>query len=291
MWCWRRMEKISWTDRVNNDAVVHRVKEERNILHTVRWRKANWIGHILRRNCLLNITEGKIRGTRRRGRRRKQPLDGLKEARRYWKLKEEAQDRTVWRTQFGRGYGPVARQTTTWTTLHDCCLDCVLKGTICSPSRAKFGIIQVFSEDQSCENGDGIRCFWVCISLNHQGMLRWVSWLQSVCIPTIRGGFAANNRRYSCRKREATAIIHSTILSRVNFWVGWVGPHITVPGNDNHLTSMNNNIAVCGYIPKHLWHLTNSPGGGWDERYGMYRSGCQGGGGKECWKRCEVRTV
>jgi hypothetical protein len=80
MWCWRRMEKISWTDRVNNEAILHRVKEERNILHTKRRRKANWIGHILRRNCLLShIIEGKIRGTRRRGRRRKQLLDDLKE--------------------------------------------------------------------------------------------------------------------------------------------------------------------------------------------------------------------
>jgi hypothetical protein len=41
----------------------------------------------------------------------------LPESRRYWKLKEEAQDRTLWRTQFGRGYGPVARQTTTWTRI------------------------------------------------------------------------------------------------------------------------------------------------------------------------------
>jgi hypothetical protein len=66
------MEKISCTDRVNNEAVLDRVKEERNILHTIRRRKANWIGHILRRNCLLShIIEGKIRGTRRRGRRRK----------------------------------------------------------------------------------------------------------------------------------------------------------------------------------------------------------------------------
>jgi hypothetical protein len=114
MCCWRRMEKISWTDLVNNEAVLHRVKEERNILHTIRRRKANWIWHILRRNCLLShIIEVKIRGTRRRGRRRKQLLDDLKEARRYWNLKEGAQDRTLWRTQFGRGYGPVARQTTT----------------------------------------------------------------------------------------------------------------------------------------------------------------------------------
>jgi hypothetical protein len=114
MWCQRKMEKISWTDRVSNEAVLYRVKEDRNKFDTIRRRKANWIGHILRTNCLLkHIIEGKISGTRRRERRCKQLLDDLKEARRYWKLKEEAQDSTLWRTQFGRGYGPVARQTTT----------------------------------------------------------------------------------------------------------------------------------------------------------------------------------
>jgi hypothetical protein len=114
MWCWRRMERISWTDRVHNEALLHRVKEERNILHIIRRSKANWIGHIQRRNChLSHIIEGKIRGTRKRGRRHKQPLDDLKEVRSSWKLKDEAQDRTLWGTQFGRGYGPVARQTTT----------------------------------------------------------------------------------------------------------------------------------------------------------------------------------
>jgi hypothetical protein len=62
MWCWRRMEKIVWTDCVINK-VFHRVKEERNILFTVRRRKANWIGHILRINCLLkHVVEGKIEG-------------------------------------------------------------------------------------------------------------------------------------------------------------------------------------------------------------------------------------
>jgi hypothetical protein len=63
MWCWRRAEKISWTDRVRNEEVLHRVKEERNILHTIKGRKANWIGHILRRNCLLkHVIEGKTEG-------------------------------------------------------------------------------------------------------------------------------------------------------------------------------------------------------------------------------------
>jgi hypothetical protein len=55
--------------------------------------------------------EGRIEVMGGRGRRRKQLLDDLKEKRRYWKLKEEALDRTLWRTRFGRGYGPVVRQT------------------------------------------------------------------------------------------------------------------------------------------------------------------------------------
>ena len=37
---------------MKNEDVLLRVKEQRNILHEIRKRKANWIGHILRRNCL-----------------------------------------------------------------------------------------------------------------------------------------------------------------------------------------------------------------------------------------------
>jgi hypothetical protein len=98
------LEKISWTDRVKNEDVLHRAKEERNILHTIKRRKTNWIGHILRSNCLLkHVIEGRINVTGRRGRRRKQLLDDLKETRGYRKLKEEALDRTLWGTCFGRG--------------------------------------------------------------------------------------------------------------------------------------------------------------------------------------------
>jgi len=53
MWSRRRMEKISWTDHVRNEEVLLRVKEQRNILHKISKRKANWIGHILRRICIL----------------------------------------------------------------------------------------------------------------------------------------------------------------------------------------------------------------------------------------------
>jgi len=116
MWCWRRMEKISWTDHVRNEDVLLRVKEQRNILHEIRKRKANWIGHILSRNCLLQrVTEGKIQGgievTGRQGRRCRKLLDDLKEIRGYSHLNEEALDRTMWRARFGRDFEPVVRQT------------------------------------------------------------------------------------------------------------------------------------------------------------------------------------
>jgi hypothetical protein len=88
------MEKISWTDRVRNEEVLNTVKEERNILRTVKIRKTNWIGHVLRRNCLLkHVIEGKLEGRiemmGRRVRRSKQLLDDLKERRRYWKRKRK----------------------------------------------------------------------------------------------------------------------------------------------------------------------------------------------------------
>jgi hypothetical protein len=50
MWCWRRMDKISGTDRARNEEVLHRVKEDRNIPQTTNRVKANWIGHMLRGN-------------------------------------------------------------------------------------------------------------------------------------------------------------------------------------------------------------------------------------------------
>ena len=113
MWWWRRMEKICRTDRVRNEEVLLRVKEKRNILKTIKRKKANWIGYILRRNCLLQqVTGGKMEGrievTGRRERRRKL-LKDLEEKKGYWKLKKEVLDRTVWRTIFGRGCEPVVR--------------------------------------------------------------------------------------------------------------------------------------------------------------------------------------
>jgi hypothetical protein len=93
MWCWRRREKISWTDRVRNEVLL-RVKVERNIIHTIKRGKNNSIGHIFCKNCLLkHVTEGKIE--RRievkggRGRRSKELLNDIKENRRFWELKRK----------------------------------------------------------------------------------------------------------------------------------------------------------------------------------------------------------
>jgi hypothetical protein len=82
------------------------------ILHEIRKRKANWIGHILRRNCLIRqVIEGKIKGEmelKRRDRKRKKLLDELREGRGYSHLKEEALNRTMWRDRFGGGIGDLS---------------------------------------------------------------------------------------------------------------------------------------------------------------------------------------
>jgi hypothetical protein len=84
--------EIRWTDRLRNEEVVQRAREERNILHTIQSRKANWIGHIFCRNCLLKHVisrkiDGRIKVTGRRRRRCEQLLGVLKEKRGYWNWK------------------------------------------------------------------------------------------------------------------------------------------------------------------------------------------------------------
>jgi hypothetical protein len=62
--CWRKMEKTSYTSHEKNKEILHRVKEERNIVHTMKWKRGDWFGQILSRNCLLkhvvdDIKDGK----------------------------------------------------------------------------------------------------------------------------------------------------------------------------------------------------------------------------------------
>jgi len=108
------MVKMSWTDRVKNEEVLHRATKGRNILHSIKGRRANWTGHIWSGRCLLKhvfgrTKEGNKEMTEIRGRRRYQLLCDVKEIRAYWKFEEEALDPTLWRTRFGSGFGPVVR--------------------------------------------------------------------------------------------------------------------------------------------------------------------------------------
>ena len=87
--------------------LLQSAKEERNILPTVNQWKDNRIGKILCRNCLIkHVIEGKMG---RRGEGRKQLMDDFNEARRYWNWRDGELVRTLWRTLFGRVYGPVVR--------------------------------------------------------------------------------------------------------------------------------------------------------------------------------------
>jgi len=77
-------DQLDWSWK--NEEVLQRVN--RNLLHMITQRKANWINHILCRDCLQkHVIEGKIEGTVEQERSYKQLLNGLKEMRRYWKLR------------------------------------------------------------------------------------------------------------------------------------------------------------------------------------------------------------
>jgi hypothetical protein len=97
MWMWRRMEKISWRDRVTNEEVLERVGETRSLLSTIWKRKAKWVGHVIRSDGLTRIAiEGRMSGKRSRGRKRKMLLDDIRGHKEYHQLKEIARDRVGW---------------------------------------------------------------------------------------------------------------------------------------------------------------------------------------------------
>lgn len=101
MWCWRRMERISWTEKVANEEVLQRVKEKRNISNIIENRRGKMIGHLIRHDSFIrNIIEGKIEGKRRRGRPRIEYIDQVKrkiDVVSYKEVKEKAWNRPQWK--------------------------------------------------------------------------------------------------------------------------------------------------------------------------------------------------
>jgi len=111
MWVWRRMERISWKDKVRNEEVLARVNEERRIMREIKKRKSTWLGHIMRGGGILAVAvEGSIGGRVTRGRRRIKLTDGVK-LRTYRETKEMARDRSGWRRRWR--IGPANWQNTT----------------------------------------------------------------------------------------------------------------------------------------------------------------------------------
>ena len=97
MWLWRRMEKISWKDRISNVEVLGRVGVERDLMNMLRSRKKSWIGHVLRGDGLLKeVIEGRMEGSRPRGRPRLGMLDDLITSS-YVDMKRKTEDRGGWK--------------------------------------------------------------------------------------------------------------------------------------------------------------------------------------------------
>ena len=79
MWCWRRIKKIKWSEKATNEQVHERIEENRALLNNILHRDANWIGHILRINCLFHdAIEGQMMEVKGVGRRITQLLEDLR---------------------------------------------------------------------------------------------------------------------------------------------------------------------------------------------------------------------
>jgi len=102
VWCYRKMLRIKWIDRITNEAVLIRIKENKILWHTVKVRRAKMIGHLLRHESLTKtVIEGDVEGHIGRGRPGMEYMKQLMSdmgKNSYKKLKELSNDREAWRT-------------------------------------------------------------------------------------------------------------------------------------------------------------------------------------------------
>ena len=101
MWVYRRLAKISWKDMKTNQEVCELLGRKRELVKTIKTRKIKYFGHIIRHNSFLkDVLEGKVKGSRPRGRQRRRWIDDIGE----WTGKSleqcttEARDREMWRS-------------------------------------------------------------------------------------------------------------------------------------------------------------------------------------------------
>ncbi|XP_050421358.1 uncharacterized protein LOC126833839 [Adelges cooleyi] len=103
MWCWRKMQRISWTDRRSNEDILRTIDEKRTFIDIIKRRRWQMIGHTLRHGDELHslIIEGMIEGTRSRGRPRTRYISQIMQdggVTSYRELKNMANDREKWRS-------------------------------------------------------------------------------------------------------------------------------------------------------------------------------------------------
>jgi len=99
MWIWRRLMKISWAEHRSNQEVLDMVDENRSLMNTIQQRQKNWLDHLLRSESFLRtVLEGRMEGTRTRGRQSTTMIDWMKSNDvEYDHIKKTAYDREDWR--------------------------------------------------------------------------------------------------------------------------------------------------------------------------------------------------
>ena len=108
---WRKMQKISWVEKISNEEVMTRINESRKLWNIIQKRKARWLGHIMRGTTITSVAlEGTVEGEKRKGRKKVKMVDDIKKGRRYAEMKRHADNREGWRTQWCPG--PATRQNT-----------------------------------------------------------------------------------------------------------------------------------------------------------------------------------
>src|ERR1043165_9510907 len=99
MWVWTRIERISYTEHMSNEALLKQIEDKRALVTTIHHRQKNWIGHILRGEGLIrDLFESRLLGARPKGRPRMKMLDNLIGRGSYGDLKTRAEDREIWRS-------------------------------------------------------------------------------------------------------------------------------------------------------------------------------------------------